>query len=311
MKIKTLLQLVCILPLIGSCMSGSNPDPAADSTYNPPYTPPAVVPPTTVTPPSGNDQRWTRIPMHYKILKGQPHLWNEAGGARSLTLSQYTSAGSYSVNLSSTSGLVVPQLISYRGTDGNFYSVQLQSITGNTVRLATPLERDVYKGNNAWNFYEDGAHPNWAGSFAIADFSVRYLGWSRLNQGKHVLFGDSWFSRNSVFQRLSSRLPGASFSNKGVGGHTASDLLARFDADVRWQNPNFVWIMTGTNDYWQNVSSSVYKSNMRQLINKVLAIGATPIVFDASVGPLNFGSDWKTQLSRSYVVSMDQLVNEN
>jgi len=320
MKTKFLSMLVLVTVFLSACMSGSDNQETQRAQAPTVSTPTAIVtPPTTVTPPVVtatpptivNNVTWLRVPIHYSLLLGQPHLWNEAGGAQDLNLREYASAGSSSLKVSSTSGLVRQQLMTYRGRNGQYYSAQIQSISNNILQLTTPLQQDVYAGSNAWNFYDDGSHPNWAGSFAIADFAIQQIGWSRLNQGKHVLFGDSWFSRNSVFDRLKNRLPGASISNKGVGGNTSWDLLSRFDADVRWQNPNYVWILTGTNDYWQDISAANYKSNMRELINKVKAMGAVPIVFDSSVGPLNYGSDGKTRLSRSYVTSVEQLASEN
>lgn len=249
--------------------------------------------------------------MHYRLLLGQPHLWTEVGGTQVLNLRSYASAGSYSMSLNSTAGLIQGQLITYRSRDDQYFTAQIQSISNNVLRLTAALQQDVFAGANAWNFYRDGSHPNWAGANAIADFSIRRLGWSRLNQGKHVLFGDSWFSQNGIYQRLMQRLPAANFSNKGMGGNTAGNLLSRFDRDVAWQNPKYVWVLTGTNDYWQDVSAVTYKNNMRQLINRIKGIGAIPIIFDSSVGPLNSGSQWKTKLSRAYVTSIDQLANEN
>lgn len=305
MKITNLPSFILALVFLSACTSGS------DSSSDPTNTTPTVYqPPVTNTNPPAVNNNVLRLFTHYSLLLGQPHIWNESGGVNNLNISQYASAGSSSIELNSASGLIQRQLITYKGRDELFYTAQIQSIQNNTLQLSTPLQQDVYAGSNAWNFYDDGSHPNWAGAFSIADFSINTLGWSRLNQGKHVLLGDSWFSRNSLFERLRTRLPSASFSNKGVGGDTAKNLLERFDTDVSWQNPSFVWILTGTNDYWQDVSAANYKSNMRQIINRVRDLGAIPIVFDSSVGPLHYGSDWKTILSRSYVTSMDQLVAE-
>jgi len=272
-------------------------------------TSPTVTPPSVVTP-AATTSAWLRIPMHYGLLLGKPHLWGEAGGNQGLNVRSYAASGSSNLSLTSTAGLIRGQLISYRGRNSQYYSAQIQSISNNNLRLTTPLQQDVFVGGNAWNFYKDGAHPNRLGSYAIADFAIRRVGWSRLNQGKHVLLGDSWFSQNDIFQRLKQRLPRANFSNKGVGGNTAGNLLSRFNRDVAWQNPKYVWILTGTNDYWRNVAAVPYKNNMRQLINRVRGLGATPIVFDSSVGPLNYGSDAKTRLSRSYVTAIDQLTRE-
>ena len=317
MKINSLAFIVLLtIPLV-ACMSDS--DSQSSNNTGTRGTPPTVVtPPTIVTPPTVvnpppvvSSPSWLRIPMHYRLLLGQPHLWNEAGGTQGLNLRSYAAAGSSGLSLTSTAGLIQGQLITYRGRDGQYYTAQIQSISNNYLQLTTTLQQDVFAGQNAWNFYRDGSHPNWAGLNAIADFSIRRTGWNRLNQGKHVLFGDSWFSQDAIFQRLKQRLPNANISNKGVGGNTAANLLARFDRDVSWQNPQYVWLLTGTNDYWQDVSAVTYKNNMRQLINRVKGLGAIPIVFDSSVGPLNSGSQWKTRLSRAYVTSIDQLANEN
>ena len=325
MRIKFISPILLAVVLLASCVSGSdsNGDSSASSvtprsqtttpsSNNTPTTTPITptVSPSTPSDPTGQ-AAWYRIPMHYNILLGQSHVWNEQIGTVNLKLSDYASAGSSTLKLSSTAGLVAQQLITYRGIDGLYYSGQIQSINGNNLQLSTNLQQDVYAGENAWNFYDDGSHPNWAGAYAIADFSVGFLGWDLLNNGKHVLLGDSWFSRQSLFQRLKERLPNANVINQGVGGNIASQLLSRFDANVTWQNPTHVWLMTGTNDYWNNVSESTYKSQMNELISKVRAIGAIPLVFDSSVGPLNFGSDGLTTLSRAYVRSMDQLVAGN
>ena len=330
MKNKFLPFLIVSAIFLSACMSDSgSPSQTSNnntgsSTVTPTRTPtsPTVTPtPTPTTAPTSlavasppatvNTSAWLRIPMHYRLLLGKPHIWGETGGNQGLNVRSYAASGSSSLSLASTAGLIRGQLISYRGRNSQYYSAQIQSISNNNLQLTTPLQQDVFVGTNAWNFYKDGSHPNRIGSYAIADFAIRRVGWSRLNQGKHVLLGDSWFSQNDIFQRLRQRLPAANFSNKGVGGNTAGNLLSRFNGDVAWQNPNYVWILTGTNDYWQDVGAVTYKNNMRQLINRVRGLGATPIVFDSSVGPLNYGSDTKTRLSRSYVTAVDQLAGEN
>ena len=52
--------------------------------------------------------------------------------------------------------------------------------------------------------------------------------------------------------------------------------------------------MTGTNDYWQDNTPANYESNINALVTKIRALNAVPIVFDSSVGPLNFGLDTLT-----------------
>jgi len=203
------------------------------------------------------------------------------------------------------------QLISYYGANGQYYRAQIQNIEGNKLLLTTPLEQNISAGANAWNFYSDGSHPNYRGYYMIADFAVRLLGKDKLNEGVHVLLGDSWFDDGSMFERLKQNLPAATLFNKGIGGHTAADLLARFDEDVSPLTPNFVWILTGTNDYWQDVTVGTYKANIETLIEKIKALNAVPIIFDSSVGPLDSGADNVTVLSHSYVTAIEQLLAGN
>jgi lysophospholipase L1-like esterase len=254
---------------------------------------------------------WLRVPMHYEVLLGRSQIWGEAEGTVSLNLAGAALAGSSTIELNSTNNLLPLQLISYYGSDGEYYSAQIQSIEDKQVLLTTPLKQNVSAGPNAWNFYDNGSHPNIRGYNVIADFAVRFLGKEELNEGVHVLLGDSWFSDSTIFERLKNHLPAASMINKGIGGNTSTDLLARFDEDVLPHNPSFVWIMSGTNDYWQDVTAETYKANIDTLAGKIKALNAVPIIFDSSVGPLNFGTDAITELSHAYVTAIDELLTEN
>lgn len=254
---------------------------------------------------------WLRVPIHYEVLFGQSHIWGESGATQPLYLATSALAESMTMELNSVDNLLPQQLISYLGVDGEYYTAQIQSIEGKSLLLATPLKQNISAGANAWNFYSDGSHPNSHGYYAIADYAIRYLGKDKLNEGVHVLLGDSWFDEDSIFERLKQHLPDASIFNKGIGGHTAADLLARFDEDVLPHTPNFVWIMTSTNDYWQDVTVETYKANIDLLIGKIKAANAVPIIFDASVGPLNAGADTLTVISHAYVTAVEQLLAEN
>lgn len=106
---------------------------------------------------------------------------------------------------------------------------------------------------------------------------------------KHVLLGDSWFAQNGIFARLQERLPSATIVNKGVGGNTAVQLLNRFDTDVTPEKPDVVWIMVGTNDYYQSVSNDLFNFYVNQLAVKCAEIGAHLMIFNASVGSAPFG----------------------
>ena len=122
-----------------------------------------------------------------------------------------------------------------------------------------------------------------------------------LNVGKHVLFGDSWFlSGRPVPNRLTERLPNATIVAKGVGGNKASQLIERFNADVVPENPNFVWVIVGTNDYYAGVTPADFEAQIGQLRQMILGIGAIPIFFTPSVGAMTF-SPSQLYPSRRYV----------
>lgn len=126
-----------------------------------------------------------------------------------------------------------------------------------------------------------------------------------LNTGKHVIFGDSWVTENRpITNRLKERLSGAEVVMAGVPGNSASQLLERFDADVASQNPDYVWVMVGTNDTYAGVTTEVFNQQIGQLKSKILAIGATPIFFTPSVGAITYTPP-KLHPSRSYAQNVD------
>lgn len=120
-----------------------------------------------------------------------------------------------------------------------------------------------------------------------------------LNQGKHVLLGDSWFVQDGIYARLQERLPDARIVNKGVGGNTAQQLNARFDSDVTPENPDFVWIICGTNDYYANISADDFNYQIQYLAARCLEIGAKVIFFNSSVGSADLSAT-RFNLSRRY-----------
>ena len=312
MKLLTLPMLAMVTSMLTACLSSTTTNTTSTTSTEAPANLATEASSTNLAAASLASQAevlpWLRVPMHYDVLLGQPHIWNETGGILALGLSRTAPAGSTSLALNSTDSLLPQQLIAYYGADGEYYSAQIQSISNKTIYLSTPLKQTITAGSNVWNFYSNGSHPNNRGYNVIADYAVRLLRKGRLNEGVHVLLGDSWFGEGSIYERLKLHLPSATIVNKGIGGNTSRELLSRFDSDVLPTTPNFVWIMTGTNDYWQSVSAETYKANIATLVAKIKAAGAVPIVLDASVGPLNFGRDNITVLSQSYVTALEQLL---
>ncbi|HCE10407.1 MAG TPA: hypothetical protein DEQ40_17740, partial [Oxalobacteraceae bacterium] len=105
-----------------------------------------------------------------------------------------------------------------------------------------------------------------------------------LNHGTHVLLGDSWFASGFLMTHLQARLPLATFINAGVSGNRASQLLTRFGTDVAPTGANFVWVMCGTNDYYADVTASLFEQQINQVTGLIQGIGAQPINWTASVG---------------------------
>jgi lysophospholipase L1-like esterase len=82
------------------------------------------------------------------------------------------------------------------------------------------------------------------------------------------------------------------FRNSGIGGNRTGSILARFDYDVAAWKPTIVSIELGMNDV--NGSEEDYLKGMKQLIAKIRAIPAQPVLISSS--PVDDGSilnDWK------------------
>jgi len=264
---------------------------------------------------------FSHVPMHYNLLKNQAIIWGEVGSQppyseaiQNIRLTSSASKGDTSLGVANNSGLMVGQLIVYLATDGDFYVTKIHSLSGHhTINLVEPLEAPVTNGTKAWNFYADPSHPNRYGYRAIADFSFRNLNMGINTSGRHVLLGDSWFDNDGIStSRFIQKLPNATIFNEGTGGNTCQDLINRFDYDVTPYSPDYVWIICGTNDYWQGVSTSDYKSNLETLINKIKAIGAEAIIIDSSVGSgVGASGVPNFQQSEEYANAVIQLLRED
>ena len=128
-----------------------------------------------------------------------------------------------------------------------------------------------------------------------------------LNHGTHVLLGDSWFASGYLMTHLQARLPLATFINKGIAGNRATDLIGRFDADVRPSGANFVWVVCGTNDYYADVTASLFEQQINQLTAMICSIGAQPINWNASVGDALYAVApfERLTVSRQYAVEVN------
>lgn len=163
-----------------------------------------------------------------------------------------------------------------------------------TVRTGSMVKVIITSPNGGpWRFWIGSMQHNRVGGYL-----------NNLNRGKHVLLGDSWFTSGGDFHnRLISRLDKASVISAGVPGNRASQLISRFAIDVAPQNPDYVWVMVGTNDYYASVSNTDFEQQIHQLRMLIQSIGAQPIFFNATVGAISYTPEQLTK-SRSYAVNI-------
>ncbi|AUR91040.1 SGNH hydrolase-type esterase domain protein [Vibrio phage 1.154.O._10N.222.52.B12] len=128
---------------------------------------------------STETNREDKLNLHFGTMHGNPFRQTESGGAVNYTITGAQSAGSYQIALSSVSGLVPNQTIVYLCADNTYKTNVIDSILSNTVNLKKPLQKDILAGDNFWNFWDDRAHANPFGYYAIADDAIdelRYTG---------------------------------------------------------------------------------------------------------------------------------------
>lgn len=105
-----------------------------------------------------------------------------------------------------------------------------------------------------------------------------------------VLFGDSITAGQTWFTTANG-LTGARYSatNKGIGGNTSADMLARLSADVLALTPRLTTVLAGANDLGQSISSATTIANLSSIVSQVLATGSS-IVLGTVTPRLNTGS---------------------
>jgi len=113
-------------------------------------------------------------------------------------------------------------------------------------------------------------------------------GWTVLFQGDSVTdcgrdYGDDaslgWGYARAAAAMFSVLFPGhgVRFVNKGVGGNRVSDVLGRYDKDIRDVRPDLISILIGINDTWRRYDNNdpteadEYERIYRLLLEKVKA----------------------------------------
>ena len=263
-------------------------------------------------------KKFVRIQSTYGLLDAVPFYGTESGGPLALEITEPASAGSSVISVTSTTGLVNDQLVTYYGTNDRYSVGQVSSLTSTQITLKEPLLYDLAANDaSLWNFYDDAAHPNEFGLKALADFGFAYA-FDVIEPNKvHALVGDSWFKRFGVTpleDRLLERLPfGSVIQNEGIGGHSLCGLLGRIDNIIDTYNPDYVWINSSINDYFDGVTQEEYKDRMQTLIARVQASDATAIVYDPAPGLLNQTTEDGlsfTMLAHRYAVQILELLRD-
>jgi lysophospholipase L1-like esterase len=86
---------------------------------------------------------------------------------------------------------------------------------------------------------------------------------------------------------LNNRYPGKHFEviNLGVGGHLASDMLARVESEVLTHKPALVIWQTGVNDAIRNVGVDSFRSTLRRGVDELIQHGIDVILLDMQFYP--------------------------
>lgn len=262
--------------------------------------------------------KFIRVQLTYGLLEAGayiPGTSGESGGLLPLKITAAAEQGATEISVASTEALVDKQMLTYLGTNKRYAVGQIESLTPKTITLKKPLRFDLAADDKSlWNFYDDAAHANEKGFKAIADFAYDTANASLNPNSVHLLLGDSWFKRNgktSFEDRLEKRLPsGSIIQNEGIGGHSLCGLLGRVDNAMDTHNPNYVWINSSINDYFDGVTQQQYKDRMQTLIGKIQDAGATAIVMDPAPGMLGKSTDdgrTFTTLSQRYATQIRNL----
>lgn len=126
---------------------------------------------------------------------------------------------------------------------------------------------------------------------------------------KAVLMGDSitelWWDLDSAFFKENN------FVGRGISGQTTSEMLVRFRRDVLDLNPQYVFIMAGTNDVAENNGKITLENilgNLKSMVELARAHKIKPIL--CSVPPAA-GFVWRKDLKPAQdIIKLNGMINE-
>lgn len=101
--------------------------------------------------------------------------------------------------------------------------------------------------------------------------------------------------------------------NKGISGHKAEDLIARFDNDVVKLKPNYVTLNIGINDVWHRAGKphdakvlARYKENVAKMVDMAQQAGIKVILLTPTIIEENPDSEGNRRLAK-YVEAQKQI----
>ena len=111
------------------------------------------------------------------------------------------------------------------------------------------------------------------------------------NGQKIVFLGDSITAMGTapagfaqhVIRGLEANGVNATMIGAGVGGNTSANMLARMDADVIANHPDWMILSCGVNDVWSDLPLEKYKQNMTQIVDKAQAANIKVVILTATV----------------------------
>ncbi len=273
------------------------------------------------------------IDMHNGFLLGQNQVWtplNQNQGSlnpadqlvQTFRFTEQVAAGSNRAAFAAVSAateLDVNELIVYRGYLGEHLVSKVTSVINGIATFSPKLKVAQAINSEFWSLYGDGAHPNKRGYNALGDFVISQFDWiefNRMKNKKHLFLGDSWMQQGALNNgrlgdRITTLLGGESAiqaTNRAVGGRTSEDVRRALISDfaAAGGDPDYVWLIVGTNDYFQRVTPSNFVANVAAIVEYIEAQGATAIVLNSSVGLLD-GSiadrEEMLRLSRQYAAA--------
>lgn len=220
------------------------------------------------------------------FLSGWPFVSGQGTSATSMT----AAAASGDSTLAVASGSSFPNgtvLVIAEGTAQQHVNRVASGGGTNTLTLTKPLAFAVPSGAAVTPLWGDNGHmnsdANRAGWKAFARFIMearRPDGTRVINRsGKVVFLGNSWMTvANSAIytDAVHAVYPNAPVVIAGISGNNTAQILARFDTDCP-ADADFVVIPEPGVNASASESRAVQMQNLNTLINKVRAIGATPI----------------------------------